>query len=154
MTTAVHERGAGVSRGWALDLHPSSVRIWPWALAVVSLISVYYAFLASAGKFEDLPQQLSYYDRMCEGFRQGHLYVVEVPSPKLLSSPDPFDGSNFPLWLWDASLYKGHYYLYWGPVPALMLLAFKVATGTHQVITDQWLTTLFMVGRLFAGAAL
>jgi hypothetical protein len=35
-----------------------------------------------------------------------------------------------------------------------MLLAFKVATGTHRVITDQWLTTLFMVGRLFAGAAL
>lgn len=121
---------------------------------MVSFISYFYAFMASVGRFEDVPQQLSYYDRMCEGFRHGHLYVVERPSPKLLASPDPFDDSNFPLWLWDASLYGDHYYLYWGPVPALMLLAFKVATGTHKVITDQWLTTLFMIGRLMAGAAL
>lgn len=154
MTAAVREGRAGVSRSWALELHPASVRLWPWALAVVALISVYYAFLASAGRFEDIPEQLSYYDRMCEGFRRGHLYIVELPSRQLLRSPDPFDDSHFPQWLWDASLYKGHYYMYWGPVPALMLLAFKVATGTHRVITDQWLTTLFMVGRLFAGAAL
>ncbi len=59
-----------------------------------------------------------------------------------------------PLWLWDASLYKGHYYMYWGPVPALCLLAFKLLTGHTKEVIDQWVGYFFALGRLYAGAGL
>jgi len=142
------------SPDFSLAVSPSTERRLVWALPVVLAISVYYVFLASAGTFRDLPQQLDYYDRMCEGFRHGHLYILQAPSPELLEKADPFAYSNVNLWLWDASLYKGHYYMYWGPVPGLLLLAFKVLTGSHERITDQWPTALFMVGRLIAGAGI
>jgi len=108
-------RSAGFKR-WTASLfatQPASLRRLVWALPVTLLISVYYLFLASAGTFHDLASQLSYYDQMCEGFRQGHLYIPLVPSPALLASDDPFRYSNLNLWLWDATLYKGHYYLYY-----------------------------------------
>jgi hypothetical protein len=134
--------------------HPASIERMCWALPVLLVISLFYVFMASVGRFRDLPTQTDYYDLMCEGFRAGHLYIKELPSPWLLAQPDPFAYSNAGGWLWDASLYKGHYYMYWGPVPGLMLLAFKVLTRTHERITDQWPTTLLMLGRLYAGAAL
>jgi hypothetical protein len=128
---------------------------WAYALPVLVAISLFYVFIASYGTFKDLPGiQTNYYDRMCEGFRHGHLHILEAPSPSLLAKPDPFHGSNIQLWLWDASLYKGKYYLYWGPVPGLLLLLFKVITRHQGEITDQWPTVLFMLGRLYAGAAL
>jgi hypothetical protein len=148
-------RRAGFSVGWhPADWHPETVRQLLWCCPVVAAISIFYLFLASAGTFTDLPSQLAYYDKMAEGFRLGHLYIQQVPSAKLLAQADPFRFENYPLWLWDAALYKGHYYLYWGPVPALFLLAYKLATGTREIITDQWPTALFMIGRLWAGAAL
>ena len=135
-------------------LHPASARLLPWALAITAVISLYYVFLASAGRFIDVPRQLDYYDQMAEGFRHGHLYVQKQPAPQLLASSNPFDPKFFPIWLWDASLYNGHYYMYWGPVPGLALLAYKVITRTQGVITDQWITTLLTLGRLYAGVAL
>jgi hypothetical protein len=59
-----------------------------------------------------------------------------------------------PLWFWDAVLFDRRYYIYWGPVPALFLLGFKVITRHVGVIADQWPMLAFMLGRLYAGAAL
>ncbi len=138
----------------SLGLHPTTVRRLQWALPVLLIISIFYVFMASVGDFHDQAWQLDYYDQMAEGFRRGHLYIARVPLPVLLAKPDPFAYSNVRLWLWDASLFNGHYYMYWGPVPGLMLLGFKLLTGTHERITDQWPTTLLMLGRLYAGAGL
>ena len=74
-----------------------------------------------------------------------------LPLPHCWRNPTP---STHPIWLWDASLYKGRYYLYWGPVPALLLLLFKGIARYHGTIIDQWPTLLFMLGRLYAGAAI
>ena len=137
-----------------VQVHPSTGKRVSWAVPIVAIISLYYVFMASAGTFRDLTSQLDYYDQMAEGFRHGHLYIQRLPLPALLATRDPYADSNRPLWVWDACLYKGHYYLYWGPVPGLFLLAYKVLVGTHERITDQWPTTLFILGRLFAGAAL
>lgn len=124
-------------------------------LPLLIAISVFYAFLASSGRFTDLPGiQTNYYDRMAEGFRHGHLYIDEQPDPALLAQANPFADENMELWLWDATLVHGHYYLYWGPVPALLLLAFKLVSRHSGEVTDQWPTLLFMLGRLYAGAGL
>ena len=126
------------------------------AIPIVLSLCYFYAFLASTGTFQMLPQRPDYYDRMAEGFRAGHLYIVELPNPRLLAKADPYAPENFfeNLWLWDASLYKGHYYMYWGPVPGLLLLAWKVLTGYHGTVNDQWGTVIYTCGRLIAGTGL
>ncbi|HET7545155.1 MAG TPA: hypothetical protein VFK05_35060 [Polyangiaceae bacterium] len=141
-----------IRRAFAIDR--SSLRQVLWSLPVIGVISVYYWFMASSGTFHDNKNYTAYYDMLAEGFRHGHLYIVTQPSAQLLAKTDPFAFENIRLWLWDVSLYKGHYYMYWGPVPALFMLAYKVVTGTQEQMTDQWLTAIFMLGRFWAGAGL
>ncbi|HVV51997.1 MAG TPA: hypothetical protein VHO06_20170 [Polyangia bacterium] len=117
-------------------------------------IEVTYVFIISAGTFTAWSTWNTNYDLEAEGFRAGHLYIPVAPSPELLAKPNPYDWGNSSLWFWDASLYKGHYYLYWGPLPALALLAAKVALRIHVPVGDQYPLfasyTLFLV----AGALL
>jgi hypothetical protein len=121
------------------------------AVPLLLLISLVYTFLGSSGTWREVPGRTDYYDRMAEGFRSGHLYILEAPAPQLLAQKDPYLDRFVQLGVWDASLYDGHYYLYWGPVPALLLLAFKVITRHAETVTDQWLVLLFILGRLIAG---
>jgi hypothetical protein len=123
-------------------------------MPVLLLVSVLYFFLATAGTFAGLPEQSDGYDRMAEGFRAGHLYLQETPPKALLDAEDPYADKVALLGLWDASLYRGRYYYYWGPVPALLVVAYKWFTGTQGTISDQWLTLLFMLARFYGGAAL
>ena len=124
------------------------------AILVLSILSFYYLFQVSAGTFGPECSTTNYYDLLCEGFRQGHTYVPIVPRPELLAKANPFDPVHMNLWLWDASLYNKHFYMYWGPVPGLFLLAFKLITGTTKQIIDQWVGLTFALGRLYAGGLL
>lgn len=135
----------------------------PWSrrallLTLLLAIALCYAFLASSGTFHEIGRQpewrTDYYDRMAEGFRRGHLYIPTRPAPELLAAADPYTDASVPFGLWDASLYQGRYYLYWGPVPALLLLAFKLVTGIAHTISDQWLVLVASLGRLGAGTLL
>jgi hypothetical protein len=139
---------SGVKPPWG---KPGLGRQLAYAVPLLLLISFGYVFLASSGTFGEIPDRTDYYDRMAEGFRSGHLYIRERPAPELLAQPDPYADRFVPLGIWDASLHEGHYYLYWGPVPALLLLAFKVVTRHAETVTDQWLVLIFMLGRLLAG---
>jgi hypothetical protein len=79
--------------------------------------------------------------------------AVEPPAA-LVAKPDPFDRSNEQLWYWDASLYSGHYYLYWGPVPALLLAAFKTLARVIGQLGDQYVVFALASLQLVAGALL
>jgi hypothetical protein len=72
-----------------------------------------------------------HYEYMTEGFLSGHTYLSLEPAPALLSLRDPYDpAANARYRLWDASLYRGKYYLYYGPTPALALMApWRLVTG-------------------------
>jgi hypothetical protein len=125
----------------------------PFVLFLVAIVAS-YAFIISAGTFTTWPTWNTNYDLLAEGFRAGHLYIPVAPPPELLARPNPFDGSNSDLWFRDASLYHGHYYLYWGPLPALLLLAVKVVLRIKSTIGDQYVvfasyTLLLVVGALF-----
>lgn len=125
------------------------------AIPTLAFLTLAYVFIATSGTFTDyvLPKT-ALYDEMARGFSSGHLYIERGPPPALLAKPDPFDASNLRLWSWDASLYNGRYYLYWGPAPALLTLGFKALTGYEGIVTDLSLTLAFMLGRLYAGAAI
>jgi hypothetical protein len=104
---------------------------------LLAAIELTYVFIITAGTFTTWPTWNANYNQLAEGFRAGHLHVISEPSPALLARPNPFDWSNFNLWYLDASLYKRHYYLYWGPVPALLVLAFKVVARIKAEVGDQ-----------------
>ena len=71
------------------------------------------------------------YEFLAEGFLHGHTYLSVLPAPQLTALSDPYDPArNGPFRLWDASLYHGKYYLYYGPSPALVLMApWELVTG-------------------------
>ncbi len=125
----------------------------PLALLLIA-IEVSYVFLITAGTFTTWSTWNTNYDLIAEGFRAGHLYIPVAPPPELLAKPNPFDWSNSSLWFLDATLYGGHYYLYWGPLPALVLLALKVTLRINTTIGDQYVvfasyTLLLVAGALF-----
>jgi hypothetical protein len=118
------------------------------------VLSVYYAFATTDGTFGLLHWHTDYYDLLAEGFRNGHLYIPIVPKAKLLAKANPFAGRWIDRWMWDASLFDGRYYIYWGPTPSILLWLWKVITRIDGKVFDQWLTLIFMLGRLYAFAAL
>lgn len=118
------------------------------------LLTAYYVFVVTFGRFEGMADPMDYYDLLAEGWLRGHLYLPVEPQASLLQRDNPFDYAYASDWLWDASLYKGRYYLYWGPVPGLWLMAFKWITQYRLPIYDQWLVLGYMCLRLYAGTAL
>ncbi len=72
-----------------------------------------------------------HYEYMAEGFLAGHTYLSLEPAPELATLRDPYDpAENAPYRLWDASLYHGKYYLYYGPAPAVALMVpWRILTG-------------------------
>ncbi len=112
-------------------------------LAVLQCMVIYFWY-ESAGTMEMIPST-GYYDMQASAFLHGQLALVEKPAPELQSLPDPYDPEqNAPYRLHDASYYKGKYYLYWGPFPALILVIPKLLLGIS--ISDSVLVLLFMSG--------
>ena len=71
-----------------------------------------------------------HYEYLAEGFLGGHTHLSVDPAPELLRLKDPYDpAANAPYRLWDASLYNGRYYLYFGPTPALAFVAWRIVSG-------------------------
>jgi hypothetical protein len=86
-----------------------------------------YAWYCSYGFWTKWPIHTVYYDPLATAFANGSLALEEEVDPSLLSLTNPYDpkerrGLEFPM---DYSLYKGKYYLYFGPVPALPLMILK-----------------------------
>lgn len=78
-------------------------------------------------------QQGDYYSLLVHGLLHGHTWLDVPVSPALAAAPDPYAPA---VWrahggLPDASFYQGHYYLYFGVVPAvLLLLPWHLLTGS------------------------
>jgi hypothetical protein len=127
------------------------VRASAW-LAVV-IVLVVYVWIASAGTWTRWPAYGSYYQDLADGFRKGQLALATKPDPRLLALADPYDpATNEGLRIHDVSLYKGRFYLYWGPVPAVLLAAANVL-GLPK-LGDQYLVFAFAAGALIFASRL
>jgi hypothetical protein len=112
-------------------------RWYPLAAALTLLVwfglAAYGAWITSAGRFPVFPAGGGFYAKMAEGFMHGQLSLLEQPDPKLLALADPYDmlarDASGAKVVWDASLYNGKYYIYWGPVPAVILAVCQWITG-------------------------
>lgn len=112
------------------------------------LIVLIYIWVISIGTWTTWPATTDYYDLLANGFAHGQLHLETKPDPALLALNDPYNPDNregIPV-LWDLTFYKGEYYLYWGPVPSLLLTIVKLFYSTP--IGDNILTFMFMAGLL------
>ena len=94
-------------------------------LALFALTWIFYSWTArSDGKpFVFERRSNDYYNLLTDGFLAGHLYLPVTPDPRLLQTPDPYDpAQNEPYRMQDVALYRGKFYLYFGPAPAVTLL--------------------------------
>jgi hypothetical protein len=86
-------------------------------------VLIIYVWFISIGPWRSRGQTSDYYSRLASSFLHGQLALEQKPDPALLALPNPYDHKarkNVPV-LGDASLYKGKYYLYFGPFPGLAL---------------------------------
>jgi hypothetical protein len=102
-------------------------RLYPVVGIIIFTLILFYIWLESVGLWTSFPPTTNYYDWLATSFSRGQLSLEITPPPALLALPNPYDpaardGIDLPA---DASLYQGKYYLYFGPVPALMLAIIK-----------------------------
>lgn len=134
-------------------------RHWLMLLGAVGLLA-YYLWLVSSTSdpltFSN--HDPSYYNQLGDGFLAGHLHLLKPPPPHLMSLPNPYDpvanASDRAQGIHDMSLYRGKLYLYWGPVPVLLLyLPFRLLSLGEM--PDSLAVALFaFVGTCFALALL
>jgi hypothetical protein len=105
-----------------------SMRIKIAALISTAVVIVLYFWFAQLNQ-RDANHEYNYYVELAKSFKSGHLYLAVEPPPELLALENPYDYftrrekhiDNFP---WDLSLYKGKFYIYWGPTPAVLASIF------------------------------
>jgi hypothetical protein len=106
-------------------------RLFPLAgFAVLFVLGIYLWFIG-IGPWRERGYTSDYYSRLATSFRNGHLYLEEQPDPDLLALPNPYDhrARKDVSVVGDASLYKGKYYLYFGPFPSLLIAALPFRPG-------------------------
>lgn len=121
-------------------------------VAALLAIGVYFWYI-TAGKWVWTPLTY-YYDHLADAFLRGSVALLEKPPAALaaLANPYKFDNRLGIDYIWDASYYQGKYYLYWGPVPAILATAIKWLRST--AVDDQQLVFLFMAELAVVLAAL
>ncbi|GAB4398946.1 MAG: hypothetical protein OHK003_22240 [Anaerolineales bacterium] len=115
--------------------------------AVILLI---YVWFATTGLLKSLPNETNYFDLQANAFAKGQLELDVEPDPALLAFKDeslyePGNREGIPV-LWDATLYNGKYYLYWGPAPALVLTLVKPFYKPD--VGDKLIGLIFLTGTL------
>ncbi len=119
-----------------------------WIVSVyVLVIYAYYPHDA----LSVIPHTL--YQYLTEGFLSGHLHLLVAPPSELLNLADPYvPKQHGNIGLWDASLFQGKYYIYFGPLPVIVFyIPFKLVTGFYPpdaLVVFFFLSIGFLVGFL------
>ena len=131
------------------DAGPACKRI---SAAILLLLILWSSCMMSVNPLwnGEKPEHRDQYERLAESFLSGHLYLDYGPiDPKLLELENPYDpvlrqslGVDY---RWDHAFYNGHYYMYFGVVPVLLVfLPFRAITGMN--LTSYHATQLFVAG--------
>ncbi len=133
---------------------PAKPAQWPLLGLLFAAILAIYLFFVSAGLGLGIASQSRYFTALADAFLDGNLHLGIQPAPELLAQRNPYDHAHSKLWIWDATLHEGRYYLYWGPFPALLAAGIKLVAGRQLAVEDGWMTLAFVLGRLAVGMAI
>lgn len=120
------------------------------AWAVIILI---YVWFITFGTFTEWRASTRYYSLLADAFNKGQLHVDVEPGAALLAADDPYNNEGRPPFdddVWDLSLYKGRLYLYWGPVPALLMTPLQPVLDAS--LPDLYPVFFFFCGLLFVNS--
>ncbi len=131
-------------------LHSTDGQLYLALFVLNTGILVIYIWFVSAGLLKYFVSETNYFDLQANAFAKGQLALDVTPDPALLAFKDeslyePENRIGIPV-LWDATLYNGKYYLYWGPAPALLLTPIKLFYQPD--IGDRLLVLIFLTGTL------
>jgi hypothetical protein len=122
-----------------------------WTIFAIFLlfVAVIYLWLISVGFWFDWPESTAYFDLLADAFAQGQVHLLIEPGEDLLSLSNPYNlnARADTTYIWDTALFQGKFYLYWGPVPALLLMPAKLLVSGP--IEDKALVFLFSLGAFF-----
>lgn len=118
--------------------HPARLRrntdlFWTTAAAAVVVWIYWWTATEGLGRFGSPGGNDSLLNQQVEAFHAGQLHLKIAPDPRLLALSNPYDPQfNRGTRLLDATLFKGAYYTYFGPVPLLCLMwPWYAVNGTH-----------------------
>ena len=106
----------------------------------------------------DVPGHRDQYEEIADAFLKGQLHFDVEVDPALLELENPYDrdarieaGVEGRQWddMWDHAYYDGHYYMYFGVVPVLLLfMPYRVITGNPLTTyhATQIFTAFFVAG--------
>lgn len=98
-------------------------------LAATALVAAFYVWTGatSAETLRPGGQQVDPFNALTDAFLAGQTHLTYDPPAGLLRLRDPYDPKQHKRFFHrktpDLSLYKGRYYTYWGPAPALVAFA-------------------------------
>lgn len=116
----------------------TSGRIRDWAALGFLALAVgwFYAWVPSSYPrhwFTQRPE--GFYNELADAFLAGKTSLLRQPDPRLAALADPYDpAQNAPYRVNDLSYFKGRYYLYMGPAPAVTVFI------PAQILTGRYLT--------------
>jgi len=134
--------------------------------AAVVAVLLAYVYFATAGTMRVQPAPAEprgwdnpgggYYAQLAEGFLRGNTYFPWKPDPRMATLADPYDYGQRDAagisYLWDASWYRGRYYLYFTPLPVVFFyVPYYWITGTHA---DDAAAAVFFSAWTFLAAVL
>jgi hypothetical protein len=127
-------------------------------LALVLCLAA-HVWLISAGHLGFWPQFTARYDLLARGFALGQTNLPIITNPKFAALPDPYDPVANKIFrkkpgVPDSCFYRGKFYIYWGPAPAILLMPIKAILGQNEMIGDQYVCFAFTQGLLIATALL
>lgn len=113
---------------------PATDALAVFGLAItILLVAAFALWYTSSGQFPEFPDIQNDYVDLGGSFLRGELALQEKPDPRLAELGNPYEYTQrkgIP-YHWDASYYDGKYYLYWGPIPAVMSALLQLLTGTQ-----------------------
>ncbi|MBK7451333.1 MAG: hypothetical protein IPJ47_18770 [Anaerolineales bacterium] len=114
-----------------------------------AFIFIIYTWYITFGTFTEWRASTHYYSLLADAFGKGQLHVDVEPGAALLAAADPYNSEGRPAFdddIWDLSLYKGKLYLYWGPVPAVLMTPVQLVLKTR--LADMYPVFFFLCGLL------
>ncbi len=114
-------------------------------LPSIAFVMLVYIWLVSSGTWTTWISPTQHYADLARGFEKGVLYLPVKPDPRLFELSNPYDpdARTNDMGI-DVTFYNGRLYLYWGPVPALILVA--ISPFTHGRVGDLQLVFAFVSG--------
>jgi len=126
---------------------PNTRRACGVAAALLIFVAIGQVWIITAG-LKTWPHYSSNIARLTQAFLHGQTSLTIKPPRDLMALPNPYDpAKNFVKIYYDALLYHGKYYFYWGPAPSLIAAAFDLPLGVRDPdFGDEYLAFGFLLG--------